>query len=79
MEGFHWQALCNAGASEHRRAQTRIKQHSVARHLARSENDEGDLTVIRRSPEMKVLRRQAPESVGVGNLNNWRDIDYSGR
>jgi Protein of unknown function (DUF4238) len=56
---------------------TRIKQHSVPRHLlARFENDKGGLTVIRRTPEMKVLRRQAPESVGVENhLNNWRDTD----
>lgn len=61
-------------ASEH---QTRIKQHSVPRHLlARFENDGGGLTVIRRTPEMKALRRQAPESVGVeNNLNNWRDTD----
>jgi Protein of unknown function (DUF4238) len=56
---------------------TRIKQHSVPRHLlARFENDAGGLTVIRRSPEMKVLRCQAPESVGVEkHLNNWRDTD----
>ena len=56
---------------------TRVRQHSVPRHvLARFENDEGGLTVVRRDPEMKVLRRQAPESVGVENhLNNWRDTD----
>jgi hypothetical protein len=56
---------------------TRIKQHSVPRHLlARFENDEGALTVVQRTPEMKVLRRQAPQSVGVTNhLNNWRDTD----
>ncbi len=56
---------------------TRIKQHSVPRHvLARFQTNEGGLTVVRRDPEMKVLRRQAPESVGVENhLNNWRDTD----
>lgn len=56
---------------------TRIKQHSVPRHvLARFENDGGGLTVVRRSPEMKVLRRQSPESVGVqSHLNNFRDAD----
>jgi hypothetical protein len=56
---------------------TRIKQHGVPRHvLARFENDGGGLTVVRRTPEMKVLRRQAPESVGVkSHLNNYRDAD----
>jgi hypothetical protein len=56
---------------------TRIKQHGVPRHmLARFENDEGGLTVIRRTPETKVLRSQSAASVGVENhLNNWRDAD----
>jgi hypothetical protein len=44
--------------------------------LARFENDEGGLTVVLVRPERKVLRNQAPESVGVKNhLNNYRDAD----
>ena len=40
---------------------TRIKQHGVPRHvLARFENDGGGLTVVRRTPEMKVLREIWP-------------------
>ena len=43
-----------------------INQHVVPRHmLARFANDDGRLTVVRRLPGRKVLRRQAPEKVGT--------------
>jgi hypothetical protein len=55
--------------------QLRVAQHAIPRHvLARFSNDDGRLTVVRRTPVIKVLRNQAPENVGVHNhLNNWRD------
>ena len=41
-----------------------------------SGHDGGGLTVVRRTPEVKVLRRQAPESVGVqSHVNDSRDAD----
>jgi hypothetical protein len=54
-----------------------VAHHTVPRHaLARFVNDDGRLTVLRKEPEVKVLRRQAPENVGVHNhLNNWRDAE----
>jgi hypothetical protein len=43
-----------------------INQHVVPRHmLARFANNDGRLTVVRRVPGRKVLRRQAPEKVGT--------------
>lgn len=51
--------------------------HSVPRHvLARFANDDGRLTVIRKEPELKLLRRQRPENVGVHRrLNSWQQDD----
>lgn len=54
-----------------------VGHHTVPRHaLARFANSDGRLTVIRKEPELKVLRRQAPSKIGVHNhLNNRRDPD----
>jgi hypothetical protein len=55
----------------------RRTHHSVPRHvLARFSNPDGRLTVIRRTPEFKVLRRQAPENVGAyRRLYSWQQED----
>jgi hypothetical protein len=49
-----------------------VKHHINPRHLlARFENDGGGLTVVRRSP-WRVLRNQAPKSVGYVKWHNSR-------
>ncbi len=54
-----------------------VQQHIVPRHmLARFANDDERLTVVRRAPERKVLRRQAPEKVGTrGRFYSYQDED----
>jgi len=52
-----------------------VRHHIVPRHmLARFANDDGRLTVVRQTPQRKVLRRQAPANVGThGRFYSYQD------